>query len=126
MNQHHPQQWHDVVATRAIEWEDGPEDRAVLLVPRFRKGPLARWLQPRLKRPHIKVKLDELGTFVWRRLDGATPFCRIAEAMREQFGEQAEPAEARLKAFFTLLYKDNFVKLFTPGPAVGKCPDSST
>lgn len=83
-------------------------------------------MQPRLKRPHIRVKLDELGTFVWRRLDGATPFCRIAEAMREQFGEHAEPSEARLKAFFTLLYKDNFVKLFTPGPAVGKCPDSST
>ncbi|MBN1282511.1 MAG: PqqD family protein [Proteobacteria bacterium] len=114
MNRHHPQQWHDVVAKRTVEWEDGPEDRAVLLVPRFRRGPLARWLQPRLKRPHMRVKLDDLGTFVWRRLDGNTPFDEIAKAMEGHFGERAAPADQRLKAFFTILHKDRFVELYAP------------
>ena len=87
MSQHHPQRWHNVVATRNVEWEDGPEGGAVLLVPRFRKGPLAKWLQPKLKRPHIRVKLDEIGSFAWHMMDGRTPFYKLVEAMKEHFGE---------------------------------------
>lgn len=114
MNQHHPQQWHDVVAKHSIEWEDGQEGLAVLLVPRFRKGPLARWVQPRLKRPHIRVKLDEIGSFAWRRMDGLKKFSEIASEMRAHFGEKAEPAEDRLQKFLILLYKDKFIKLLAP------------
>jgi hypothetical protein len=114
MKQHHPQQWHNVVVTRTIEWEDGPDGGAVLLVPRFRKGPLAKWLQPKLKRPHIKVKLDEIGTFAWRRMDGKTPFCDLVAAMKDHFGERVEPADERLKKFLTILYRDKFVKLEAP------------
>ncbi len=114
MNQHHPQRWDNIVATRAVGWEDGPEDKAVLLVPRFRKGPLSRWLQPRLKRPCMRVKLDDVGSFVWRRLDGSTSFSTIVEQMKGHFGEKVEPADERLKTFFTILYKDDFVKLYAP------------
>lgn len=114
MNQHHPQQWHNVVATRMIEWEDGPEDGAVLLVPRFRKGPLAKWLQPKLKRPYIRVKLDEIGTFAWRRMDGSMRFHKIVEEMKKEFGDKVEPADERLKKFMTILYKDKFIKLEAP------------
>jgi hypothetical protein len=114
MSQHHLQRWHDVVAERAIGWEDGPEGGAVLLVPRFRRGPLARWLQPRLRRPYMRVKLDEIGSFAWRMMDGKTRLETIAEAMQGHFGERVEPAANRLKSFYTILYKDGFVKLFTP------------
>ncbi|MFA5811316.1 MAG: PqqD family protein [bacterium] len=114
MNQHHHQQWHDVIAVQEMKWEDGPDDRAVLLVPRFRRGPLARWLQPRFKRPYIRVKLDEFGSFAWRRMDGTARFSEIAQAMRKHFGERVEPAEDRLHRFFVLLYRDKFIKLLTP------------
>ena len=114
MSQHHPQRWHNVVATRNVEWEDGPEGGAVLLVPRFRKGPLAKWLQPKLKRPHIKVKLDEIGSFAWHMMDGRTPFYKLVEAMKEHFGERVEPADERLRKFMTILYKEKFVKLEAP------------
>ena len=114
MSQHRPQQWHNVVATRAIEWEDGPEGGAVLLVPRFRKGPLAWWLQPKLKRPFIRVKLDEIGSFAWRRMDGSNPFKDLVVDMKEEFGERVEPADERLKKFMTILYRDKFVTLEAP------------
>lgn len=114
MSQHHPQRWHNVVATRNVEWEDGPEGGAVLLVPRFRKGPLAKWLQPKLKRPHIRVKLDEIGSFAWHMMDGSTPFHELVRAMKEHFGEKVEPADERLKKFMTLLYKEKFVRLEAP------------
>lgn len=114
MNQHHPHQWHNVIATRTIDWEDGPDGGVVLLVPRFRKGPLAKWLQPKLKRPHMRVNLDEIGTFAWRHMDGSTHFCKIVDSMKKEFGEKVEPAEDRLKKFMTILYKDKFVRLVAP------------
>ncbi len=114
MSQHHQASWTDVIAKHAIDWEDGPDGGAVLLVPRFRKGPLARWLQPKLRRPHIRVRLDEFGSFVWRTLDGGTPFQQVVEAMRTHFGEKIEPADERLQKFLTILVKDKFVELFKP------------
>lgn len=114
MNQLRHPRWHEVIAARELEWEDGPEGRAVLLVPRFRRGPLARWLQPRMKRPHIRVKLDEIGSFAWRHMDGRTRFSQIVDEMREHFGDRIEPAEDRLQRFFVLLYKDKFIKLLSP------------
>lgn len=94
-----------------MEWEDGPSG-AVLLVPRFRRGPLARWLQPRLKRPYIHVKLDTIGSFVWKLCDGKTTFGEIAQAMRQEFKEQAEPAEERLQKFLIILQKNKFAQLY--------------
>lgn len=114
MSRHHPQQWHNVIAKKLIDWEDGPDGGAVLLVPKFRRGPLKRWLQPRLKRPFIRVKLDAIGSFVWRRLMSGENFSRIAEDMKAQFGEKAFQTEERLKRFLMLLYKDKFIELLTP------------
>jgi Coenzyme PQQ synthesis protein D (PqqD) len=113
MSQPHLQRWHEVVVQRAVIWEDGRDGTAVLLVPRFRKGLFARWLMPRMTRPHIRVRLDEIGSFAWRMMDGATPFNRIAQAMQERFGARAEPAEERLMKFLTILRKDEFVRLLT-------------
>jgi hypothetical protein len=113
MSQHPHQQWHDVVAQRSVVWEDGRDGTAVLLVPRFRKGRLARWLMPKLSRPHIRVKLDEIGSFAWKMMDGTTPFTNIVQAMTEQFGPRVQPAEERLMKFMTILYKDQFVRLMS-------------
>lgn len=107
-------EWNKVVAQQRIGWEDGPDDLAVLLVPRFRKGPLAKWLQPKLRRPHMRVKLDKIGSFVWKRVDGSTSFTTIVGKMREEFGESIEPAEDRLIKFFSILQKDKFVELYVP------------
>lgn len=114
MSQEQTLNWDNVVAHQSIGWEDGPDDLAVLLVPRFRKGPLAKWLQPRLKRPHIRVKLDKIGSFVWKRVDGSTSFDTIVNDMRSEFGESIEPAEDRLIKFFSILNKDKFLELYAP------------
>lgn len=118
MNQHHQAQWHNVVIERKMEWEDGPENGAVLLIPKFRWGPFARWLQPRLRKPFVRVKLDAIGSFVWKRFDGKTTFDEIVKAMQQEFGEKAEPADDRLKKFLILLMKSKFVDLYQPASNV--------
>ena len=112
MNQHHQAQWDKVVPVKKINSEDGPEGGAVLLVPRFRWGPLARWLQPRLRKPHIRVNLDGFGSFVWNSIDGKKNYNEILDAMRHEFSEALDKPEERLQKFFLILKKNEFVELY--------------
>lgn len=111
MNQHHQAQWDNVIPRKIVDSEDGPDGGAVLLVPRFRKGPLAKWLQPRLRKPFIRVKLDDLGSFVWKRIDGNCDYSKLLVEMTGEFGEKLEHADERLQKFLTLLQNNDFADL---------------
>lgn len=100
----------NVVPKRLVESKEGPDGRTLLLVPRFRKGFFAKWLQPRLKKPYINVKLDEIGSFVWNRIDGVNTVEQIALAMQSELGKKAEPVKKRLDFFLINLYKNKFVE----------------
>ena len=60
----------ELVPKKMIDSEQGPNERTLLLVPRFRKGFSKKYVQPRLKKPYIKVELDDIGSFVWNKIDG--------------------------------------------------------
>lgn len=110
----------DTIPERLIKWEKASGgDLAVLLVPRFRKGLLAKWLQPRLKRPYMRVKLDEIGSFVWENCDGKKTVRQIGEALEGKFGDRVKPVEQRLKLFFNTLYKSRFVRYWQAKVAEG-------
>jgi len=66
-----------------------------------------------LRASPYRARLDEVGTFVWRRCDGATSVARIAEEMRAEFGERIEPAEDRLVTFLQRLLRGKFVTVST-------------
>ena len=82
---------------RTGEWEQ--DTFVTLIVPRFGTGRFGqvmdRWLG---FRPH-RIRLDEIGTFVWERMDGQRTFDEIARDMRTTFGDRVEPAEERLTLF---------------------------
>jgi hypothetical protein len=56
-----------------------------------------------------QVRLDEIGTYVWRRLDGAHTVGEICRQMRDELGERAEPVEERLRLFLGMLRRENLV-----------------
>lgn len=59
------------------------------------------------------LRLDELGAFVWRRLDGEASAAEIARALREEIGAErvgdSEAAEERVERFLTLLRREGLV-----------------
>jgi len=87
------------------------EDGTVwLLVPRFRSRWM-QWLQKRLRKPHIKVKLDELGSAVWRLIDERRTVHEIGRELEARFGERIAPLEQRLGTFLGMLRRTELLEL---------------
>jgi hypothetical protein len=95
---------------RSCRWQDG-DTGVELLVPRFGEGIIGRTIDRLFHPTPYKARLDDLGTFVWRRCDGATTVEQIADALRQEFGEKVEPVEDRLVGFITKLSKGRFVSV---------------
>jgi hypothetical protein len=112
----------DTVPERLVEWEKDSEKKiAVLLVPRFRKGFLKKWLQPRVKRPYIRLSLDDIGSCVWENCDGKRTVREIGKVVEDTFGERVKPVDNRITYFFNTLYKSQFVRYWQTEETSGKC-----
>ena len=96
---------------RALKWEQDGDGRVILLRPRFGSGALGRWLQNRLGLSYYKIRLDDVGTFVWKSIDGQTPLSEIAETLRREFGGKVEPAEQRLVEFVRQMTRSRLIEL---------------
>jgi hypothetical protein len=105
----------DRVPKRNVAFEEGEGGRLVLLRPKFMGGPLARLLQPHLPKKHFRVKLDDIGTLVWRSIDGARTVGEIAEIVGAEFGERVEPRHERVSRFVHSLHQGAMVAFVGPG-----------
>jgi hypothetical protein len=99
----------DLIPKRMIEYEVSDQGLVTLLAPRFKNRLLRKWLQPRLKNPFLKVKLDEVGSAVWLLCDGQKSVKEIAVPLKEMFEEKIEPCYDRLGMFFQQLEGAHFI-----------------
>ncbi len=75
-------------------------------------GVMNRIAQKLFKKPKISyVHLDELGSFIWKLIDGETPITEMGDPVKEQFGENAEPLYPRLAKYISILESYGFVTL---------------
>lgn len=86
-------------------------ERVVLLLPRFRRGFFARWLQPRLRgyRRFIRIRLDAIGSVVWEACDGETAMETVLERLDVRFGGRERDLPSRLRTFVDRLLREGFV-----------------
>jgi hypothetical protein len=85
---------------RLVPWRECENGRVIIDRPRpslrgFR-GLLAgvSWLlMPR------RIRLDDIGSFAWRRLDGVTKVRSLAGVMRDAFPDSRDQLEERLGAY---------------------------
>ncbi len=108
-----PRNLYELTPRRLVQFEKAENGRVTLLIPKFQKGFLGDWLQPRLRRPFFRVSLDEFGSFVWLCCDGTTSVRTIGEQMKAQFGEAAEPIYDRIERFLQQLENSQFIDLPT-------------
>lgn len=101
----------DRTPVRCVECEAGEGGCVTLLRPKFPKGLLAKWVQPRLARPYYRVKLDEIGSAVWILADGSRTIRQIATEIELRFGDRVRPADARVASFVRELDRGAMVTL---------------
>ena len=73
-------------------------------------------MSPFLKKDYFSVKLDELGSSVWRLCDGEHTVEEIGKELARQYGPEIEPIYERLATFLIQLFKGKFIEI--------RCPDS--
>jgi hypothetical protein len=119
MQKSEPKNLYELKPVRLVEWERDGLNRVTLVVPKFRRGVLSRILQPRLRRPFFRVKLDEFGSFVWLASDGLTTIRTMGEQMQAKFGETVEPLYDRLARFLHQL-EDSKLVAFAPSSPLSR------
>ena len=104
-----PQFW-GACPQRRLAWEEDAQGRAVLLRPKLGDHRLGHWIASRLQDPYYRIRLDEMGTLVWKACDGRTRLADVVARMRQNFGEQVEPAEERLHKFILHMYRSKLIQ----------------
>ncbi|MCK5376184.1 MAG: PqqD family protein [Acidobacteria bacterium] len=89
---------------RCVPWREGEDGRVVIDRPR----PSLRGLRGLLDgltwllAPR-RIRLDEVGSFAWRRLDGATKVSSLAGVMCDVFPDARDQLEERLGQYLRAL-----------------------
>jgi hypothetical protein len=83
----------------------------IVFRPRFGEGKLGRWLESLLGLSPYRIRLDDIGTLVWKSCDGRISAQEIADKMRDQFGDRVEPAEDRLQDFITQMSRSRMIEV---------------
>ena len=96
------------VHSEGVEWQTAENGRVTLRVEN--KGAFNRLAQLLFFRPKVSyIHLDDLGSFVWSRLDGKTQTADIVSAVEKQYGNEAQPTEERLLRFLGTLKENGFI-----------------
>lgn len=75
------------------------------------KGIANRLAQRLLKKPKLSfIHLDEMGSFIWAKIDGKKNVFHIGKEVKAYFGDKAEPLYERLAEYFRALERYGFVE----------------
>ena len=92
-----------------IEWKTDENGAVTLEIEN--KGVFNKIAQKLFKRPKISyIHLDELGSFVWQKIDGEKTILDIGKEVEEQFKDTANPLYERLAEYFRILDSYGFIK----------------
>ena len=95
---------------RLLEWRE-QDGRCVLLRPRLGSSRVGRWMAGLWDDPYYQIRLDEVGTLVWKACDGRTSLADIVGRMRDRFGDRVEPADQRLARFMRKMLKGRMIAI---------------
>ena len=96
---------------RRLDWRETEDRCCVVLRPKFGESRAGRWLAGRLGDPCYRIRLDDVGTFIWKACDGQTPLTVIAARLHGAFGDRVEPADERLARFIQTLLRSRMIDL---------------
>lgn len=105
----------DMIPVREADWQVDADDRITLM--RARPGRRSRrgftgWLSSTMG--PSRVRLDEVGSFTWRHIDGQTDVRTLCGRLQEEFGDRVEPVHERLGQLIRILRRERLVSYRSP------------
>jgi hypothetical protein len=98
------------VPVRTVPFETAEGGLVTLLRPKF-VSPWLLWLQALLSRPVFRVKLDEVGSFLWLQMDGKRTVAEVCALLEAHFGERVAPVQERALTFVFQMMEGRFLTL---------------
>jgi len=103
------------IPVRLQHWEENDTTgKIVIIKPKFENNLSKKLLEPFLKSKEFRIKLDDLGTAVWKNCDGNTTVEQLGNILGKKFGPEIEPIYDRLIKFILELKRSKFIKLECP------------
>lgn len=97
------------VKSSVLNWHKDAENLVVLEVENT--GIFNKFAQKFFHRPKItQVHLDKNGSFLWPLIDGEKNIAQLAELLKQEFGEAAEPLYPRIVKFFQIVESYHFIQ----------------
>lgn len=86
------------------------DEQGIVTIDMVHRGFYARIAQKFFHTPRVShIKLDAYGSFLWKEIDGVQTVGALAQKMKAQFGEQAEPLYDRLVKYMQILHNNRFI-----------------
>ena len=98
-----------VVTEKIVKTEMADDGKVTLFVEN--KGVMNRIFQKIAHKPkYSQIHLDEMGSFIFQRIDGQRTVGQIAELVKAEFGQEAEPLYDRLVKYMQILRNNGFIR----------------
>jgi len=100
-----------MVPSRIVKEFADEDGKVTLLIPKFKKKWIGKVLIPKRKSHHFRIHLDELGSHVWRTINGKLTVEEIILKINNLTLEDKplEHIEERITMFLTDLYKRKYI-----------------
>lgn len=93
-----------------LRWE--MQEGVGVIIYQDNTGMVNRLAQKYLKKPKTtQVHLDEMGSYIWPLIDGKRTIFEIANLVKLQFGEKAEPLYNRMVSYMKILKDNGFITI---------------
>jgi hypothetical protein len=98
-----------LVPVHTIKWHETDDGKIDLLTPKIKNDKIRRLFKKSDQPDYYSIHLDEIGSSVWKLIDGQTTVAQIAKDIHEKFGDKIEPVFERLGEFIRQLHQKQFI-----------------
>lgn len=99
----------DLTPIRLHSEEKGNEEMVTIIIPKFKNKFMVKYISPKLKSDHFRIKLDNFGSAVWLMMNGKNKVDYIITELKSKFEDEIQQADERVTKFVFQLYEQGFI-----------------